>query len=73
MLLQLRVYAKYYTNLGNLVFPDGFEARVVSIDRQYEKFIDDIGVKIFFSFVIVLPVQLFFFFFFFLFQKFLHQ
>ena len=53
--LQLRVYAKYYTNLGNLVLPDGFEARVVSIDRQYEKFIDDVGVKIFFSFVIILP------------------
>lgn len=54
--MQLRIYAKYYHSMNNMILPDGFEARVVSVDERKHMFVDNHGTKIFFSYVLVVPL-----------------
>lgn len=52
--MQLRLYAKYPSD--DIIFPDVFEGSTVSVDEQRDTFIDVLGAKLFFSFVLVLPI-----------------
>lgn len=54
MSTQLRLYAKYYRSMDCMTLPDFFEARVTSYEEK-ERFINDDGVELFFTFVVVLP------------------
>ena len=53
--MQLRLYAKYYRSTDFMILPDGFEARVSSFQHN-ERFIDDNGVLLFFTFFVALPI-----------------